>query len=79
MKSDSLEWQKDAACIDKDPELFFYRSQREGYLAKEVCRQCDVQIQCLQYALENNEIYGVWGGKNEFERAEIKRQKRSRK
>nr|WP_317908872.1 WhiB family transcriptional regulator [Bifidobacterium callitrichos] len=30
--------------------------------AKSRCRDCPVIDQCLRYALDHNEIYGVWGG-----------------
>jgi hypothetical protein len=31
--------------------------------AKKVCSTCPVSGYCLDYAIENNEQYGVWGGK----------------
>jgi len=39
-----------------------------------VCNTCSVKEQCLDYALAN-EMYGIWGGKDERERGAI-RQKR---
>jgi WhiB family redox-sensing transcriptional regulator len=38
-----------------------------------VCRTCDVIDQCLKYALEMNQDYGVWGGLSEDERRALKR------
>lgn len=27
-----------------------------------ICKQCPVQIRCVQFALNNNIQYGIWGG-----------------
>jgi WhiB family redox-sensing transcriptional regulator len=41
--------------------------------AQRVCRRCDVQAECLSYALTRGEVHGVWGGLSEVERDEIRR------
>ena len=66
-------WQDLAACADEDPELFFPigstgPAKMQAEEAKLVCRRCPVIDQCLQFALENNEDFGVWGGTSEAER-----------
>jgi WhiB family transcriptional regulator, redox-sensing transcriptional regulator len=30
-----------------------------------ICETCDVRIACLQYALDNHEPLGIWGGVSE--------------
>src|ERR687891_677404 len=42
--------------------------------AKAVCRACDVQRDCLDYALTTNQDSGIWGGTSEEERRAIRRQ-----
>lgn len=42
--------------------------------AKAVCYACPVKEECLRYAIEENEIYGIWGGKTPRERSMIRRQ-----
>jgi WhiB family redox-sensing transcriptional regulator len=32
-----------------------------------------VRAKCLEYALDNNEQYGVWGGKSEVERRAMRK------
>jgi hypothetical protein len=38
--------------------------------AKLICAGCPVQVECLRWSLEHNELWGVWGGLDE---AEIRR------
>jgi len=42
--------------------------------AKIVCVTCPVKEECLRYAIEAGEVYGIWGGKTNRERAVIRRQ-----
>ncbi|GAB3992589.1 hypothetical protein GCM10029992_02120 [Glycomyces albus] len=44
--------------------------------AKRICARCEVKENCLQYALEHDERFGIWGGLSERERRKIKRQAR---
>jgi len=44
------------------------RRQRRERMAKQICVDCSVQPQCLKYARENGELFGVWGGETELER-----------
>jgi WhiB family redox-sensing transcriptional regulator len=70
------EWLDAGACRTEDPELFFPitasgPSARQIEAAKAVCHRCDVQDQCLHYALESHQSYGVWGGTSEEERGHM--------
>ena len=40
--------------------------------AKKVCAKCPVRNTCLEYALETRQPIGIWGGKTEHERRNIK-------
>jgi WhiB family redox-sensing transcriptional regulator len=40
--------------------------------AKAVCAACPIETKCLQYAVENHEAYGIWGGLTEEERRQIR-------
>jgi WhiB family redox-sensing transcriptional regulator len=67
------EWLDAGACRSEDPELFFPitssgPSTAQIAAAKAVCQGCGVQSQCLHYALESRQSYGVWGGTSEEER-----------
>ena len=42
--------------------------------AKEVCRRCDNRVDCLIWALETKQPYGVWGASTERDRRVMLRQ-----
>jgi WhiB family redox-sensing transcriptional regulator len=70
------EWLDAGACQNEDPELFFpitSSGPSAGQIdeAKAVCQRCGVQDQCLHYALESHQNYGVWGGTSEEERVRM--------
>ncbi|MFE7706946.1 WhiB family transcriptional regulator [Streptomyces sp. NPDC057486] len=76
-------WRMHAACRDEDPDLFFPIGSTGPALvqteeAKEVCRGCPVREQCLEWAMENGQDSGVWGGLGEAERRAKKRRTRRR-
>jgi WhiB family transcriptional regulator, redox-sensing transcriptional regulator len=72
MHDDQIEsWQDRALCAQTDPEAFFPERGGSVREAKRVCRSCEVRTECLQYAIEHDEKYGVWGGMSERERRRI--------
>lgn len=73
--SDSaLAWQADALCAQTDPEAFFPEKGGSTREAKKVCEQCEVRSECLDYALKNDERFGIWGGLSERERRKLRRE-----
>ncbi|MDR2620836.1 MAG: WhiB family transcriptional regulator [Propionibacteriaceae bacterium] len=70
-----LAWQESALCAQTDPEAFFPEKGGSTREAKRVCAQCDVREQCLEYALLNDERFGIWGGLSERERRGVRRRK----
>ncbi|HUP69813.1 MAG TPA: WhiB family transcriptional regulator [Acidimicrobiales bacterium] len=68
-----LAWQDRANCMGVDPDLFFPERGASTREAKEVCRGCVVQTDCLEYALANGEKFGIWGGMSERERRRVRR------
>jgi WhiB family redox-sensing transcriptional regulator len=69
-------WMDEAACRGVDAELFYPERGESTRLAKAVCARCDVRLDCLGYALDNGEKFGIWGGRSERERRRIRRQLR---
>jgi|ERR1700679_4179552 WhiB family redox-sensing transcriptional regulator len=70
-----IDWRQLAACRSADPDLFFpvsggaWTGQVEK--AKALCGECRVRRQCLQYAISEDEAYGVWGGMTGDERRRV--------
>lgn len=66
-------WMADANCRGLDPELFFPAKGEETSQIKAVCRACDVQAECLAYAMNGGEEHGIWGGLSGRERRRLRR------
>ena len=66
-------WADNATCAQADPEAFFPERGGSVREAKRVCANCGVRAECLQWALDNDERFGVWGGLSERERRKLRR------
>lgn len=69
-------WRDSAACLGAETDVFFPAGSSPEALdqveeAKRDCRRCPVRSQCLAWALEAKQDFGVWGGLDEGERREI--------
>ena len=62
-----------ALCAQTDPESFFPEKGGSTREAKKVCSGCLVRAECLEYALADDERFGIWGGMSERERRRLKR------
>ncbi|GAA3099768.1 hypothetical protein GCM10020254_51560 [Streptomyces goshikiensis] len=74
---EELGWQERALCAQTDPESFFPEKGGSTREAKKVCLACEVRSECLEYALANDERFGIWGGLSERERRRLKKRPRS--
>jgi hypothetical protein len=56
------------------PAEFFLKGLEADYAqsARGMCAMCPVRIECLEYAVANPSIYGLWGGADERERQAIR-------
>ena len=70
---DEQEWQERALCAQTDPEAFFPEKGGSTREAKRICLGCEVRSECLEYALEHDERFGIWGGLSERERRKLKK------
>jgi WhiB family transcriptional regulator, redox-sensing transcriptional regulator len=69
-------WEHDAACRDSKVFRTPMRESEDARIeretrAKQVCTDCPVRAECLEYALRVREPYGIWGGLNQAERFEM--------
>ncbi|HEU5222299.1 MAG TPA: WhiB family transcriptional regulator [Candidatus Lumbricidophila sp.] len=68
-----LAWQADSLCAQTDPESFFPEKGGSTRDAKRICASCEVRAECLEYALQNDERFGIWGGLSERERRKFRK------
>ena len=73
---DDLAWQEKGECQYTDPDLFFPEVGVNAANARKVCFSCAVRGECLEFALENAEEWGVWGGLTYPERVPLLRDRR---
>ena len=73
----TVELGADLPCRKFDPDLWFSDSPAELELAKSLCGDCPVRVECLAGAVERQEPWGVWGGEI-FERGAVVPRKRPR-
>ena len=66
-------WVVFSACRDKDADLFFPETKVEERRALAICATCPVQRECLEYAIEADIRYGVWGSMGEKQRRRLAR------
>jgi WhiB family redox-sensing transcriptional regulator len=71
MAPDDAEWMDQALCAQTDPESFYPEKGGSTREAKKTCEQCLVRAECLDWALANDERFGIWGGLSERERRAI--------
>ena len=59
-------WHEDAECAKpinkKYVENFFANKPSQQYYALKICEPCPVRAQCLKWALESKQVWGIWGG-----------------
>ena len=65
-------WMTGSPC-DGQTELFFADSKSTKHVeqARAICHTCPHRIRCLEYAIDNAEQFGVWGGMSVRERRAV--------
>lgn len=75
------DWRHRARCRTADPELFFpvgvitKADKLQANRAKAVCKLCPVKDECLDWALDTGQKFGVLGGLTEAERKALRRKR----
>lgn len=65
------DWRNHAACKGEDSSIFYLEDgQRPSKKLRDMCANCQVRVECLHYAIKNNEQYGIWGGLGHRKRLE---------
>lgn len=66
-----LDWQMDARCAGTDTDTFYPEKGGSTKEAKRICHGCVVRAECLEYALDLADRFGIWGGCSERERRRL--------
>jgi len=76
-----VDWQLEAKCaelpIRKSDAMFFPDRCGSSKAARAMCAGCAVRSECLEYALDHREAFGIWGGKSERERRRLRRPRKT--
>jgi len=68
------EWHHWAACKGETEAFFSYDEETVAH-ARAICEGCPVRQECLQTALADRNLFGVWGGTTEAERRRLRRRR----
>jgi hypothetical protein len=70
-------WTARARCAETDPEIFFPPADDPATEVQRICAQCPVREDCLAYAIDADEQYGIWGGLDPRQRQNLRRRQRT--
>tara|TARA_Y100000361_G_C11091414_1_gene306636 strand:- start:115 stop:402 length:288 start_codon:yes stop_codon:yes gene_type:complete len=69
-----MDWADQGKCRDLQTDIFFAEGGKQAKLAKVICVACPVREECLDYAIRNFELYGIWGGYTAPERRDLRKE-----
>ena len=58
----AADWQQRAECRNYTEQLWFADDPRNVAKAVAICNECPVAQQCADAAIDNTEMFGIWGG-----------------
>ena len=68
----SAGWRDRAACRGADLDLFFPGRGESAEPARRICARCPVRQPCLEFALCQGIVHGIWGGLAERDRRTLR-------
>lgn len=68
-------WMAYGRCAEADPDAWFPEKGGSVRDPKQICRGCEVREKCLEYAIEHDERFGIWGGLSERERRKLRQER----
>ena len=79
---DNWNWMDQGLCKEVGSDYFFYEDMERGpekerriEQALAICSDCPVKKTCLKFALDTDQMYGIWGGTTQEQRAKMKKRK----
>jgi WhiB family redox-sensing transcriptional regulator len=69
-------WMRAAKCRGLGVDVFFADEKATQAQARTVCDGCPVRDECLEFALADRTVTGIWAGTDDRERRTIRRERR---
>ena len=69
------ECHRQAACRGQGPDAFVRGPKSDYRATRELCETCPVRRACLDFALADETLTGLWGGTTNIERRLIRRRR----
>ena len=66
------QWMRWAACRGMGADLFICPPNTPAVAGRAVCARCPVRTDCLEFALADPDIQGLWGGTSTRERVQLR-------
>ena len=70
-------WMARARCRGLGTAAFFGDTPDGLTAARAVCELCPTRTECLEFALDDRSLQGIWAGTDEAERRKIRRRRRA--
>lgn len=93
LRSNSPQWfnenqpEKQAKCVlfpaTRDYDPWYVETEEESEDAQAIClgtidkKPCPLLLECLEFAMTNNERFGIWGGMTPEDRAKLRKERRA--
>jgi WhiB family redox-sensing transcriptional regulator len=61
-------WIISGLCGQVAPELWFLERGADSRTVKGICGRCTVNTTCLDWAIDTDQLHGIWGGMTRTER-----------
>ena len=73
--ADIVDWRDFASCREVGGDIWHPEQGHNEHVpvAKAICADCPVKLECLEHALTHDEQLGIWGGLSERERRPLHR------
>jgi WhiB family redox-sensing transcriptional regulator len=69
-------WRQEANCLGEPTEIFFPPRGKSLDLARQICGECTVRKECLDFAQVHYESIGIWGGLSNRQRIGLRHEAR---
>lgn len=66
-------WMNRGSCRGQDQRIWFPGKGQSLERARAICDTCPVRVDCLQHALSNPDLSGIWAGTSHKERTRLRR------